>query len=137
MTKGLAGETDLLGSLPGLQFMERFMSKEIKLATAPVSWGVDHPYVNFKDISAELLDQVRAEGVAFLDAVDLGIFQPLGKGNVDFRSFGEALSGNGFSGPAVIEQDRKPGRCESATAAMMESLRYLSSRGSIGRRIGY
>jgi inosose dehydratase len=87
------------------------------------------PYVNFKDISAELLDQVRAEGVAFLDAVDLGVFRPLGKGDVDFRSFAEALSSNGFSGPAVIEQDRKPGNCEAATAEMRESLRYLSSLG--------
>jgi inosose dehydratase len=85
------------------------------------------PYVNFKDISAILLDQVRAEGLAFLDAVDLGVFQPLGKGDVDFRSFGEALSSNGFSGPAVIEQDRKPGNGKAATAEMLESLRYLSS----------
>jgi inosose dehydratase len=38
------------------------------------------PYVNFKDVSTKLLDQVRADGVAFLDAVDLGVFQPLGKG---------------------------------------------------------
>ena len=87
------------------------------------------PYVNFKDISAERLDQVRAEGVAFLDAVDLGVFRPLGKGNVDFRSFAEALSSNGFSGPAVIEQDRKPGKREAATVEMLESLRYLSSLG--------
>jgi inosose dehydratase len=87
------------------------------------------PYVNFKDVSAKLLDQVRADGVAFLDAVDLGVFQPLGKGDVDFRSFGEALSRNGFGGPAVIEQDRKPGSCELATAAMQESLGYLSLLG--------
>jgi inosose dehydratase len=76
------------------------------------------PYVSFKDISAKLLDQVRVEGLAFLDAVDLGVFQPLGKGNVDFRSFAEALSRHGFSGPAVIEQDRKPG------TAKQRPLRY-------------
>ena len=87
------------------------------------------PYVNFKDISAELLDQVRADGVGFLDAVDLGVFRPLGKGNVDFRSFCEALNRNGFSGPAVIEQDRKPGSRESASAEMVESLRFLSGLG--------
>jgi inosose dehydratase len=87
------------------------------------------PYVNFKDISAKLLDQVRAEGLAFLDAVDLGVFQPLGKGDVDFRSFAEVLSRHGFGGPAVIEQDRKPGSGEAATAEMLESLRYLSSLG--------
>jgi len=87
------------------------------------------PYVNFKDISAELLDQVRADGVGFLDAVDLGVFRPLGKGNVDFRSFCEALNRNGFNGPAVIEQDRKPGSRESASAEMVESLRFLSGLG--------
>jgi inosose dehydratase len=87
------------------------------------------PYVNFKDISAELLDQVRADGVGFLDAVDLGVFRPLGKGDVDFRSFCEALNRNGFSGPAVIEQDRKPGSRESASAEMVESLRFLSGLG--------
>ena len=87
------------------------------------------PYVNFKDISAELLDQVKADGVGFLDAVDLGVFRPLGKGNVDFRSFCEALNRNGFNGPAVIEQDRKPGSRESASAEMVESLRFLSGLG--------
>jgi inosose dehydratase len=87
------------------------------------------PYVNFKDISAEMLDQVRADGIAFLDAVDLGVFRPLGKGNVDFPSFSEALNRNGFGGPAVIEQDRKPGNSESATGEMIESLRFLSGLG--------
>ncbi len=87
------------------------------------------PYVNFKDISVELLDQVRAGGVAFLDAVDLGLFQPLGKGNVDFQSFCEALNKNGFSGPAVVEQDRKPGGSESASAEMVASLQFLSGMG--------
>jgi inosose dehydratase len=87
------------------------------------------PYINFKDISAELLDQVRADEIAFLDAVDLGVFQPLGKGDVDFQSFCEALNRNGFGGPAVIEQDRKPGSSEAATAEMVESLRFLSGLG--------
>jgi sugar phosphate isomerase/epimerase len=64
------------------------------------------------DRLAKLLDQVRVEGLAFLDAVDLGVFQPLGKGNVDFRFFAEALSRHGLSGPVVIEQDRKPGNGE-------------------------
>jgi hypothetical protein len=49
--------------------------------------------------------------------------------DVDFRSFAEVLSCHGFSGPAVIEQDRKPGSGEAATAEMLESLRYLSSLG--------
>src|SRR5260370_2407461 len=79
MTEGLAGETDLLGSLPGLQFMERFMSKEIKLATAPVSWGVDHMGRANLPSWQEVFDEIAKVGFKYTELGPLGFWPEDGK----------------------------------------------------------
>lgn len=64
------------------------------------------PYVNFKDISGEVLARTKADKLPFLASVDAGVFRKLGEGLVNFPAFVDALKRHNFEGPAVIEQDR-------------------------------
>lgn len=87
-------------------------------------------YVNFKDISAEVLARVRAEKLEFLRAVDAGVFCRLGEGAVDFDAFIDALRRQRYRGPAVVEQDRDLAVTggDSLNDAR-GSLRFLQSKG--------
>ena len=67
-------------------------------------------HVHLKDIRAEVLARVDAEGLSFWQAIEAGIFCPLGEGLVDLRAVLAALDVAGYEGYATIEQDRVPGR---------------------------
>jgi inosose dehydratase len=75
----------------------------------PVRFLADHrdrtPYLHFKDIDPVVHQTVVADGVAFFDAITLGVFVPVGQGLVDFRGLAAELA-SGFDGPGTIEQDR-------------------------------
>jgi len=86
-------------------------------------------YINFKDCSGSVLDSVRAEKIGFLEAVDRGVFCPLGQGVVDFAGFVAAMNRNGFDGPAVIEQDRDPTAPGDPTADARSNIAFLKSIG--------
>ncbi len=68
-------------------------------------WGARVEYLHFKDVDAARLDDARARGLGFLDAVRGGVFCPLGKGCVRFPELYRALDGIGYDGWAVVEQD--------------------------------
>jgi inosose dehydratase len=86
-------------------------------------------YVNFKDISGPVLTQARDKALAFLSAVDQGVFCCLGDGEVDFRAFCNELNKAGFRGPAVIEQDRSPETFPSALADAKKAIRFIQQSG--------
>ena len=75
----------------------------------PVSFLAAHrdrtPYLHFKDIDPIVHQKVVGDGVAFFDAISLGVFCPVGQGMVDFNALATELK-NGFDGPGTIEQDR-------------------------------
>jgi inosose dehydratase len=75
-------------------------------------------HVHFKDVRSEVLTLVDADALTFWQAIEAGIFCPLGDGVVDFRAVHEALAAAGYSGYATIEQDRVPG-----TGAPLDDLR--------------
>ena len=75
----------------------------------PVRFLAEHrdrtPYLHFKDIDPIVHHKVVSDGVAFFDAISLGVFCPVGQGVVDFNALAAELK-NGFDGPGTIEQDR-------------------------------
>ncbi len=85
-------------------------------------------HLHLKDVQPPVLDQVRREGVGFLDAVRRGVFCELGQGGVDFPRVIEGLTNAGFSGWAIVEQDtdaRQEGINPFASA--VRSREYLRS----------
>jgi len=72
-------------------------------ARAPRIW-----HLHLKDIRGPVLDQVRREKIAYLEAIRLGVFSELGAGNVDLAGVIRELEAAGFDGWAVFEQDVDP-----------------------------
>ena len=78
----------------------------------PVEFARAHPHriwhLHLKDIRANVLEKVRREKIAYLDAIRLGVFCELGQGNVDLAGVIHELAKDGFDGWAVFEQDIDP-----------------------------
>ena len=98
----------------------------------PVRFFAEHrdrtPYLHFKDINPVAHQQVLSDGVAFFDAISLGVFCPVGQGMVDFTSLSAELA-KGFDGPGTIEQDRDFGSTTTALEDAKASLDYLRGLG--------
>lgn len=62
-------------------------------------------HVHFKDVDAALADRVRRGEIGYRDAVALGLYRPLGDGDVDLRSIVALLQAAGYGGWYVLEQD--------------------------------
>ena len=63
----------------------------------PVRFLAEHrdrtPYLHFKDINPIVHQKVLSDGVAFFDAISLGVFCPVGQGMVDFAALATELEG--------------------------------------------
>lgn len=98
----------------------------------PVAFLATHrdrtPYLHFKDIDPTVHQQVLADGVAFFDAITLGVFCPVGRGMVDFDGLAAELA-KGFDGPGTIEQDRDFDATTTALDDAKASLAYLRGLG--------
>lgn len=66
-------------------------------------------HVHFKDIRRDVLARVDAEALTFWQAIEAGLFCPMGEGVVDLDEVFDALEAVGYAGFATIEQDRVPG----------------------------
>jgi inosose dehydratase len=62
-------------------------------------------HVHLKDVSAPLADQVRAGSAGYHEAVRLGMYRPLGHGDVDVGGVVRELERDGYAGWYVLEQD--------------------------------
>jgi inosose dehydratase len=62
-------------------------------------------HLHLKDVDGAVL----ARRLGFWDAIEAGVFCPLGAGVVDFGAVFAALGDAGYAGYATIEQDRVPG----------------------------
>jgi len=87
-------------------------------------------HVHLKDVDAYLARQVRAGAMTFTEAVGMGIFRPLGRGDVDIANLVATLDEYGYAGWYVLEQDVRlegePGGAGPATDVGL-SLDYLVS----------
>jgi inosose dehydratase len=62
-------------------------------------------HAHLKDVDAALAAQVSAGELTYTNAVRLGMYTPLGHGDVDIAGIVTALRANGFDGWFVMEQD--------------------------------
>ncbi|MCZ7541084.1 MAG: TIM barrel protein [Anaerolineae bacterium] len=65
-------------------------------------------HVHFKDFDPAVAAQARAESWDYFGAIRHGIFCELGRGAVDFPAVRDALTGMGYDGWIVVEQDVLP-----------------------------
>ena len=66
-------------------------------------------HMHFKDIRPDVLARVDAEHLTFWEAIEAGVFCPVGEGMVDIAAVLDALERIGYDGFATIEQDCVPG----------------------------
>lgn len=90
------------------------------------------PYLNFKDVDGHVLARARERHLTFLEAVDSGVFCPLGDGIVDFPGMRAALERHSYQGHATVEQDRDPLASTTALEDALSSLAYLRRVGLAG-----
>jgi len=69
-------------------------------------------HMHGKDVRAEVLARVRAEGMSFLDGVVAGMFTVPGDGCIDFGSVLLRLQGAGYNGWLVVEAEQDPERAK-------------------------
>ncbi len=75
----------------------------------PAAFAVDHAervgLVHLKDVNMALAPAVREHETTLLDATRAGLFQALGRGNVDIAGTVRALEQQAYAGWYVLEQD--------------------------------
>ncbi|MTH47854.1 myo-inosose-2 dehydratase [Intestinirhabdus alba] len=67
-------------------------------------------HVHLKDVRPAVIDQVRREGLSFLDGVRKGTFTVPGDGAIDFRPVFRALEEADYRGWMVVEAEQDPAR---------------------------
>lgn len=77
--------------------------------TDPVAFARDHAdrvtLAHLKDVKLDVMARHISGELTLMEAVQQGIFVPLGRGDVDLRSVVEALESAGYDGWYVFEQD--------------------------------
>jgi inosose dehydratase len=91
-------------------------------------WGKRVNYLHFKDCSAPIAQQCRAQEKDYFEAVAAGVFCPLGEGEVDFPGVIAAARDLGYDGWAIVEQDiltddpTLPKRCSQSNRDYLKRL---------------
>ena len=62
-------------------------------------------HVHLKDVSMELSEGVRSGRLGYQEAVGMGMYRPLGRGDLDIASVVTTLERSGYDGWYVLEQD--------------------------------
>ncbi len=75
----------------------------------PVAVARRHPeriaHVHLKDVDDAVAQRVRRGELTYTEAVKVGLYQPLGRGDVDIAAIVTSLEGAGYAGWYVLEQD--------------------------------
>jgi inosose dehydratase len=85
-------------------------------------------HVHFKDHAPAVAEHTRREGLGGVEAVGLGVFCELGRGDVDFPAVLAQLGERGYDGWVVVEQDVLPGMGSPLESAR-RNREYLRSIG--------
>ncbi len=67
-------------------------------------------HVHFKDCDSQAMDNARRRGWDYVEAMHGGVFCGLGEGMIDFRPILNELTGTGYSGWIVVENEAPIGR---------------------------
>ncbi|WP_455924086.1 sugar phosphate isomerase/epimerase family protein [Pseudomonas putida] len=86
-------------------------------------------YVHFKDIDAQLFDQVLGERITFFAACARGVMCPIGQGVIDYPALRTALEDIDYHGYITIEQERDPRNAGSSLDDVAASRAYLARSG--------
>lgn len=93
--------------------------------------------VHLKDVDAKLAARVRRGELGYGLAVRMGLFRPLGDGDVDVESLVGRLEAAGYGGWYVLEQDTalsaEPEPGEGPIADVRRSVAFLQRLSSAGR----
>ena len=77
--------------------------------TDPLEFAEAHAdrvgHVHLKDVRLDVAARLRDGGLSLMQAVQAGLFTPLGQGNVALEGVVTALEGSGYDGWYVFEQD--------------------------------
>lgn len=98
----------------------------VSAEVALVKYGSRLGHLHLKDIRGDILERVHAEQLSFWEALEAGIFCPLGDGVVDLPACLAVVKSISYSGFATIEQDRVPGT-GSPLEDLGASLRVLAA----------
>jgi inosose dehydratase len=83
-------------------------------------------YLHIKDIDARKLGEARQRKLTFNQAVEAGVFSPIGTGCINFEEFLQEMAATAYSGWAVVEQDVIYGKAAlPPRESMRASLQYL------------
>jgi inosose dehydratase len=86
-------------------------------------------HVHLKDLRSDRLATAKAQRMAFLDAVDVGVFCPIGDGAVDLPATAALLDEVGYTGWCTFEQDRPLSAVDVALGDARRSLARLRADG--------
>lgn len=86
-------------------------------------------YLHFKDINAQIWQEVIAEEVDFFSACARGVMCSLGSGAIDYPQIYQFLRQRHYRGWITIEQERDPRNADTSLRDVTASLRYLQSVG--------
>lgn len=86
-------------------------------------------YVHFKDVNAQIYQQVLSEHIRFFEGCGKGSMCPIGKGCLDYPMIKQALEEIHYSGYITIEQERDPRNSDTSLRDVKESVTYLKSVG--------
>jgi inosose dehydratase len=89
------------------------------------SYGARLEHLHLKDLDGA----VASRGLGFWDAVEAGVFCPVGDGVLDLAALRPALAAVGYRGVATIEQDRRPGTAGSPVEDLRRSVERLRAAG--------
>ena len=84
----------------------------------PLQFALDHGdrvrLVHLKDLRSSIAARLNAEELSLMEAVQAGLFVPLGQGDVPIAAVVETLESQGYEGWYVIEQDAAISSAEPA-----------------------
>lgn len=87
-------------------------------------------HIHLKDVRLDRLQQVRASGMTFNEAVLSGMFTVPGDGGIDFRPLAEFIARSGYQGWMVVEAEQDPAKApplETVTRAQRYVAQHLLS----------
>jgi inosose dehydratase len=75
-------------------------------------------HVHLKDVRADVVEQARANGWSFQDAIEAGVFTVPGDGAIDFAPIFDVLADADFEGWIVVEAEQDPAKAHPLEYAL-------------------
>lgn len=82
-------------------------------------------HIHLKDVRLDRLQQVRASGMTFNEAVLSGMFTVPGDGGIDYRPLAEFIARSGYQGWMVVEAEQDPAKAPPL-ATVTRAQRYVA-----------